>query len=99
MRRFVLTLSCPDRMGIVAAVANFLLDHECNILDSAQFGDAQNQRFFMRVCFASNGALDHTGIAKAFSPVAERFSMQVWVYDFNVKSRLCIMVSMMASRP
>ena len=39
MQRFILTLSGPDRMGIVAAVAGFLLDHECNILESAQFGD------------------------------------------------------------
>src|ERR1043165_9456211 len=93
MRRFVLTLSCPDRMGIVAAVANFLLEHQCNIVDSAQFGDAQNQRFFMRVCFASNSALTRDEIAQAFAPVSDRFAMQSWVYDFNVKSRLCVMVS------
>lgn len=93
MRRFVLTLSCPDRMGIVAAVANFLLEHECNIVDSAQFGDAQNQRFFMRVCFMSNSMTTRDEIAKAFAPISDRFAMQSWVYDFNVKSRLCIMVS------
>ena len=54
-RRLILTLSCPDRIGIVAAVANLLLANECNIIDSAQFGDAQNQRFFMRVYFAVPG--------------------------------------------
>jgi formyltetrahydrofolate deformylase len=93
MRRFVLTLSCPDRMGIVAAVANFLLEHQCNIVDSAQFGDAQNHRFFMRVCFTTDAALTRDAIAAEFSAVAERFDMHAWVYDFTVKSRLCVMVS------
>ena len=49
--RFVLTLSCPDQKGIVAAVAGFLLTQDCNILDSAQFDDAEQGRFFMRVTF------------------------------------------------
>ncbi len=51
MQRFILTLSGPDRMGIVAAVAGFLLDHECNILESAQFRDPETLQFFMRVSF------------------------------------------------
>ena len=49
----VLRLSCPDRMGIVAGVAAFLVGHSCNIVESAQFGDAKTQRFFMRVSFQS----------------------------------------------
>ena len=40
MNRFILTLSCPDRMGIVAGVATFFVEHGCNIIDSAQFGDS-----------------------------------------------------------
>jgi len=46
---FVLTLSCPDRRGIVAEVSRFLFEKNCNILDSQQFGDRGNGRFFMRV--------------------------------------------------
>ena len=53
MQRFILTLSCPDRQGIVAAVANFLLSQDCNIVDSAQSSDEQQGLFFMRVCFAA----------------------------------------------
>ena len=56
MQRFTLTLSCPDRKGIVSAVAGFLLQNDCNILDSAQFGDASLGRFFMRVTFVSERA-------------------------------------------
>ena len=55
MQRFILRLSCPDRMGIVAAVGSFLVEHQCNIVESAQFGDKFGdqigdgaQRFFMR---------------------------------------------------
>jgi formyltetrahydrofolate deformylase len=93
MQRFVLTLSCPDRMGIVAAVAGFLLEHRCNIVDSAQFGDADNQRFFMRVCFAPPVDLTCADVQRAFAPVAERFAMQAAIHDLAVKSRVCIMVS------
>jgi len=93
MQRFVLTLSCPDRKGIVAAVANFLLEHQCNIVDSAQFGDAANQRFFMRVCFAPSASLTLAATMQKFASVAEPFAMQWGMYDLAVKSRVCIMVS------
>jgi formyltetrahydrofolate deformylase len=93
MQRFVLTLSCPDRIGIVAAVANFLLEHRCNIVDSAQFGDAANQRFFMRVCFVPPSGFARDDAAREFLDVADRFAMQWSVHDLAVKSRVCIMVS------
>jgi len=93
MQRFVLTLSCPDRMGIVAAVANFLLTHQCNIVDSAQFGDAANQRFFMRVCFVPPTGLKCEDAVREFASVAERFAMQSAIHDLATKSRVCIMVS------
>ena len=41
----VLTLSCPDRPGIVHAVSGFLAARNCNILDSQQFGDRDFERF------------------------------------------------------
>ena len=46
---YVLTLSCPDRVGIVHAVAAYLHESGCNVLDSQQFGDRIAGRFFMRV--------------------------------------------------
>ena len=46
---YVLTLSCPDRVGIVHAVAAYLHRAGCNVLDSQQFGDRIAGRFFMRV--------------------------------------------------
>lgn len=93
MQRFILTLSGPDRMGIVAAVAGFLLDHECNILESAQFGDPATRQFFMRVSFASNHAMAAEALYRAFVAVGEKFSLRWAVYDAEIKPRVLIMVS------
>jgi formyltetrahydrofolate deformylase len=93
MQRFILTLSCPDRMGIVAAVANFLVEQRCNILDSAQFGDAEERRFFMRVCFAPENPADPEALNAAFAPIGAQLGMQWHLYDTAVKPRILIMVS------
>jgi formyltetrahydrofolate deformylase len=76
MQRFVLTLSCPDRTGIVAAVANFLLERQFNIVDSAQFGDDANKLFFMRVCFAPVADIKVEVIRQLFAPIGAHFAMQ-----------------------
>ena len=51
-RELILTLSCPDRRGIVYAVARAIAEGGGNILDSQQFGDPDESVFFMRVHFA-----------------------------------------------
>jgi formyltetrahydrofolate deformylase len=93
MRRFILTLSCTDRMGIVAAVADYLLEQQCNIVDSAQFGDDEKKNFFMRVCFDADGAFTVPDLQNTFTPIGERFAMQWAIYDASVKSRVVLMVS------
>jgi formyltetrahydrofolate deformylase len=90
--RGVLRLSCPDRMGIVAGVSAFLLEHSCNILESAQFGDAQSQRFFMRVSFQS-GREDVAGLRAAFADLATTYGMWWEIRDMSVKQRVLLMVS------
>lgn len=92
--RYILTLSCPDRTGIVKAVASFLTDSGCNILDSAQYGDPFTQRFFMRVHFEP-GTPDQTRIAlaAAFEPIGQSFAMDWKLYDEREKPRIIIMVS------
>ncbi len=92
MHRYILRLSCPDRRGIVAAVGSFLLEHRCNIVESAQFGD-QAQRFFMRVCFDSEQAQPAEALQAAFAPIGEKFSMQWDFYDLARKQRVVLMVS------
>jgi formyltetrahydrofolate deformylase len=88
----VLRLSCPDRMGIVAGVGAFLFERGCNIVESAQFGDAKSSRFFMRVSFNSTGI----GLAETrrdFAQLADRFAMQWEIHDMAVRPRALIMVS------
>ena len=53
-QRFVLTLACPNRPGIVAAVAGHLSEAGLNILDAQQFDDTETDRFFMRVVFETS---------------------------------------------
>ena len=96
-REFVLTLSCPDRPGIVYAVASFLVQHGCNILDSHQYDDDAGDyegTFFMRVHFS---ALDPVTslerLATGFASVAESFRMRWRLVDAHERARAVILVS------
>ncbi len=91
---YILTLSCPDRIGIVATVSTFLAVQRCNILDSAQFGDPHSQRFFLRIQFESPE--DGPGpeeLDRLFAGVAAAFGMEWALHDANRHSRLLVMVS------
>ncbi|MGH3448787.1 MAG: formyltetrahydrofolate deformylase [Nocardioidaceae bacterium] len=91
---FILTLRCDDRPGIVHAVAGFLVQTSGNIIASAQYGDAQTGRFFMRVHFELLGADGNlAGLHAAFAPVADRFAMTWQLWDANARYRTLIMVS------
>ncbi|NJC67487.1 formyltetrahydrofolate deformylase [Planosporangium flavigriseum] len=91
---FVLTLSCADRRGIVAAVAAFLSDQGCTIRDSQQFGDEDTGRFFLRVHFISEvGPIDVERIRKLFEATSDEFAMNWAINDVSVRNRLLVMVS------
>ncbi len=87
----ILTLSCPDRTGIVHAVSGFLLNINGNIIDSQQFGDPESQQFFLRIQFTSSTNLKT--IREGFVPIAEKFQMQWQVHDSTEKMRVLILVS------
>ena len=53
---FILTLSCEDRVGVVAAVSSHLAAIEGFILDSQQYADLDAGRFFLRIEFRAEGA-------------------------------------------
>src|SRR5690606_21681340 len=73
---FILTLSCPNRLGIVHGVSRFLFERGCNIIDSAQFDDMSTGRFFMRVAFTeTDQPLTWQGLADDFAAVAAEFHM------------------------
>jgi formyltetrahydrofolate deformylase len=93
MNRYVLTLACPDRKGIVAAVAQQLVAQDGNILDSAQFGDTTNSRFFMRVCFTTEQTRDVGDLSAAFRSIGDSFEMRWTITDASAKLRVLLMVS------
>ena len=72
----LLTLSCPDRPGIVSAVSTFLAHNGQNIIDAQQFNDAETGHFFMRVVFnAADLAVTLAALQTGFGAIAERFGM------------------------
>ena len=92
--RYILTLSCGDRPGIVGAVGTFLAEHHGNIVESAQFGDVDTNRFMMRVCFERlAGAPDEASLREAFGAIAGRFGMHWELHDASVRPRVLLMVS------
>jgi formyltetrahydrofolate deformylase len=75
-RTAILLISCPDRRGIVAAIAGFLYDHGANILHADQHQDSDSSLFLMRVEWALEGFdLDAESFQEKFEPVASRYSM------------------------
>jgi formyltetrahydrofolate deformylase len=93
-QRFVLTLACPNRPGIVAAVAGHLSDAGLNILDAQQYDDTQTDRFFMRVVFDPvTGEADLEALKSGFAPLSQRFSMTWTLRDQAEKRRVMLLVS------
>ena len=87
-----LTLACPDRRGIVAAVSTFLADRDCNILDAQQYDDAETGAFFMRVVI-DPGATILEDLKSAFAPLAETFSMRWTLRSRQDRYRVMILTS------
>jgi len=93
-QEYVLTLSCPDKPGIVYAVASFLVQHSGNILASQQYGESPGGRFFMRVHFTvPPPGLALAELERDFSWVAEAFGMSWQLHDNAARVRTLIMVS------
>ena len=95
---FILTLACPDAKGIVHAVSGALFDNGCNILESQQYGDVQDEDstglFFMRVHFEAPPALaDALSLQALFKPLRERFGMTAQVHAGSQRARVLLMVS------
>ncbi|AKQ57101.1 formyltetrahydrofolate deformylase [Bordetella hinzii] len=88
---YILTLSCPDRTGIVYRVSGLLFELGCNILDSQQFGDEETGRFFLRVHFDLPGSAE--SLREKFAAMAADYGMDWQIHDARQKPRLLIMVS------
>ena len=90
----VLTVVCPDTVGIVAAVATCLTSREYFIEEASHFGDGDTGNFFMRTRFAAGRqAFAKKSFAEDFAPIARRFRMTWEVHDTQILPRVLIMVS------
>ena len=92
---YVLTLSCCDRPGIVFALTEFLLMHDCTIVECHQFIDRDAEKFFIRIQFESayNAAIELDTLRADFVDLAQRFAMQWRMLHASDKHRVLIMAS------
>jgi formyltetrahydrofolate deformylase len=95
VNRSVLTLSCPDRPGIVHAVAGLLAGHGGNIVASQQFGDPDSERFFMRVEFEIACDVSTDVLAADLGAVADAFGMTTELHPASARTRVLVLVSKM----
>ena len=89
---FTLTLSCPNRTGIVRAVSAYLFEHGCDIGEYQQFDDAVRDRLFLRTQVTAADGVDLDAMARGFEPVATDFAMD-YTFSANQPARILVMVS------
>ena len=93
----ILTLSCPDRPGIVHAVTGIFASNSNNIADLQQYSNTVSQRFFMRVHFTvdkkADGASATAHLTEPFDALAAEYSMDYKIQPAARKTRVMIMVS------
>ena len=88
----VLTLSCPDRLGIVARVASYFAEKAFNIEESSQFEDPETGQFFLRTEFSCPDSDDDVldSLQQGFSPIADEFGME---WQLRQRMRVVLAVS------
>jgi formyltetrahydrofolate deformylase len=91
--QYVLTLSCPDKQGIVHAVSSYLFMTGCNIIDSQQFGDADSGLFFMRVHFSAEEPVTVDKLRASFAAIGASFRMDWRIHPSAERMRIVLMVS------
>ena len=92
---YVLTASCPSRMGTTAAVTGFLASRRFYLIEMHQFDDTLSQRFFVRItfCAVQGEKVDLRLLREEFAAVAQREEMEWRIHDSRERTRVLIMVS------
>ncbi|WP_372723707.1 formyltransferase family protein, partial [Immundisolibacter sp.] len=90
----ILLITCPDERGLVATVAEFLYRHGANILHADQHVDIAAELFFMRVEWSlADFDMPLADFAAAFSPLAEKLSLQWRLESSDQRQRVAIFAS------
>ena len=93
-RRYTLTASCPDRVGIVARVATFIAENRGWILETSHHADDDTQRYFMRIEIRADSLpFDLAEFRRRFQPIAGEFRMDWRIADSAARKRLVVLVS------
>ena len=87
---YILTLSCPDRPGIVHAVSGFLLERGGNIEEAAQYSDLATGLFFMRVRFVCDQATEAV-LRAQLATMAPSFDMR-WDLHASGQAMPCVIM-------
>ena len=92
---YVLTASCPSRMGTTAAVTGFLASRRFYLIEMHQFDDTLSQRFFVRItfCAVQGEKVDLRLLREEFAALAQREEMEWRIHDSREPTRVLIMVS------
>jgi len=90
----ILLISCPDRKGIVATVADFVYRHNGNILCADEHGDEESNLFLLRVEFdPADFDFDLAQFSERFAPIARDFQMDWRLARSTDRTRIAIFVS------
>ena len=91
--RYVMTLSCEDKPGIVAAITTELAALGANIAESNQFWDRQTGRFFMRIAYAAPEEVTRAEVERAIGPAVVRFQMKTSFANAAIRPKVLVLVS------
>jgi formyltetrahydrofolate deformylase len=90
----VLLLSCPERKGVVAAVASFIYQHNGNIVRADEHQDPDLKLYFMRVEWdLIDFHLDLSDFRRLFAPIAGEFGMEWRVTRSSYRPKVAVFVS------
>ena len=92
-KQYILTLSCQDKIGIVAAVTSSLAEKGLFILELSQFSDPSTDQFFMRIFFEATQPIEESQIVKSLEKVAASFKMNWELHDKGYKPKVLLLVS------
>ena len=90
---YILRLQSDDRPGLVAKAAQFLGEHDCNIVDAQQFNDKINGRFFMRITFEMAPGRNVQAVSANFAPIAAAAGLEWTLRAQSERKKVVLMVS------
>ena len=93
MNSYILTVTCPDQSGIIAAITNCIASNKGNILNLAQHTATDIGMFFCRIVFVAQEGFSESDFHEEFGKVGEHFSMKWHIFNRSIKKRVAILVS------